>query len=167
MVKRARRRSAAARVRLAVKETTQDVSEKPKARHGRQINPRHKNAIAQLFCLATFLRWGIEVYGVHVAHLRFSNHKAGAYNPGVGRKPDDRWTLPLSPAEHRLQHSMGEGAYCAELGIDPHQIAAALWSASPDTEEMAKVLRDQIISAATPAQLAPNARAMVAKPSLP
>ncbi len=79
-----------------------------------------------MFCIATFIRSGIEVYGVHVAHLRFSSSQAGVKNPGLQRKPHDRWVLPLSPHEHRLQHGMGEKYYWNELGVDPHALAAGL-----------------------------------------
>ena len=44
--------------------------------YGRQLCREHKAAIAGLFCVATAVRFGIERYGVHVAHLRFS---ASAY----------------------------------------------------------------------------------------
>ena len=95
------------------------------------IDRDHKAAVAQLFCIATSIRAGVELYGVHVAHLRFSNAAAGARNPGLQRKPDDRWVLPLSPMEHRRQHAIGEQTYWTELGVDPHAIATALWTASP------------------------------------
>jgi hypothetical protein len=107
---------------------------------GREIDRSHKAAVAQLFCVATFLRCGIEVFGVHVAHLRFSNSQVGVKNPGLQRKPDDRWVLPLSPYEHRLQHSMGERDYWAELGVDPHALAAELHKASPNIEAMLQII---------------------------
>ena len=77
----------------------------------REISREHKRAISRLFCIATAVRHGVERYGVHVAHLRFSEARHGARNPGLQRKPDDRWTLPLCPEEHRLQHTMSESAY--------------------------------------------------------
>ncbi len=91
----------------------------------------HKAAIAQLFCLATALRYGLEKGGVQVAHLRFSSAAHGKFNPGLQRKPHDRWTLPPSPAEHRRQHAGSEIDYWEELGVDPHKIAKALWEESP------------------------------------
>lgn len=130
MIRRARRRGARERPK---------ISSRPI--RGRLIDRSHKAAIAQLFCVATYVRSGVELYGVHVAHLRFSNAAAGAANPGLQRKPDDRWTLPLSPNEHRRQHAMGEAAYWAELSIIPHQLATDLWAASPDLELMSEILR--------------------------
>lgn len=103
---------------------------------GREISAEHKRVIGQLPCVATLARYGVEATGVHVAHLRFSCAGFGAVNPGLQRKPDDRWCLPLSPAEHRLQHSMGEARYWAELGLDPHHLARALWALSPNREAM-------------------------------
>ena len=132
MVRRARRRSRASR---------EGPASPPRPLRGRQIDKPHKAAVARLFCLATHIRTGAEITGVHVAHLRFSNTAAGARNPGLQRKPDDRWTLPLSPNEHRRQHAMGESIYWAELGVDPHRAAAELWAASPAVEAMRQVLR--------------------------
>jgi hypothetical protein len=128
MIKRARRRAPRPKLRSA-------------PLRGRHIDKGHKAAVAQLFCIATFIRHGMEVYGVHVAHLRFSSHRDSATNPGLQRKPDDRWVLPLSPNEHRLQHSMGERAYWEALGVDPHNTAKALSEASPNFEDMRGVLR--------------------------
>ncbi len=134
MVRRARRRTSTPRIRI-------------NTFRGREINREHKAAIAQLFCVATAIRHGIECYGVHVAHIRFSQHYAGARNPGLQRKPDDRWVLPLCAHEHRLQHSMGERDYWAELGVDPHALAAALFDASPDIAEMQLLLQVTLSSA--------------------
>ena len=128
MVKRARRRAPRPKLRGA-------------PLRGREIDRAHKVAVAQMFCVATFIRSGIEVYGVHVAHLRFSNSQAGVKNPGLQRKPNDRWVLPLSPHEHRLQHSMGEKDYWDELGVGPHVLAAGLYAASPCVEDMLGALR--------------------------
>jgi hypothetical protein len=113
-------------------------------RRGRLIAPDHKAAIAELFCVATAARHGVEIYGVQVAHLRFSNAAVGAANPGLQRKPDDRWVLPLSPVEHRLQHRMNEAAYWKELELDPHALASKLWSVTPDARLMEEMLRAAI-----------------------
>jgi hypothetical protein len=140
MIKRARRRAPRPKLRSA-------------PLRGRHIDKGHKAAVAQLFCIATFIRHGVEVYGVHVAHLRFSSHRDSATNPGLQRKPDDRWVLPLSPNEHRLQHSMGERAYWEALRVDAHALAAALYNVSPNIAAMnaelqgeCKILRDATAS---------------------
>jgi hypothetical protein len=128
MIKQARRRAP---------KTAVTMSASPR---GRQLDPEHKAAISRLPCVATLRRHGVLSFGVHVAHLRFSNAAAGARNPGLQRKPDDRWTLPLSPCEHRLQHQMGEADYWSNLGLDPHQLAQALYEHSPDLDAMLEVL---------------------------
>ena len=130
MLKAARRRSAAPK---AV------VLSRPFRR--RRLDKDHKAAVSALCCLATYRRHGLLRFGVHVAHLRFSSAHHGAVNPGLQRKPDDCWTLPLCPEEHRLQHSMGEAAYWAELKLDPHAIATALHQASPDPVAMTDVIK--------------------------
>jgi hypothetical protein len=95
--------------------------------------------------VATAIRFGLEKGGVHVAHIRFSKASANARNPGLQRKPDDRWTLPLCPYEHRLQHSTSEPAYWADLGVDPHELASALWEISPDVLAMTERLRAEVL----------------------
>ena len=128
-------------IRKARKRSKAGSAPTPRPQRGREIDRAHKHAVAQLFCIATYLRHGVEMRGVHVAHLRYSNASAGARNPGLQRKPDDCWTLPLSPAEHRLQHAMGEAAYWRELGCDPHSLARALYAVSSDVAAMEATLR--------------------------
>jgi hypothetical protein len=56
------------------------------------------------------------------AHLRFGEAKVGRLNPGLGKKPDDRWVLPLCRKHHEAQHAAGnERRWWAEVGIDPNQ----------------------------------------------
>ena len=150
-------------LRLTCKERHQAKSYRAMMRRARQRSPQtgsrtepqpmrractqaHKAAIAQLFCLATAIRYGLEKGGVQVAHLRFSSAAHGKVNPGLQRKPHDKWTLPLCPEEHRQQHAGSEQAYWAELGVDPHQIAQDLWNASPNLQEMQRVLRKAMVA---------------------
>lgn len=107
----------------------------------RRSTRAHLAAVAQLFCVATAVRFGLEKTGVHVAHIRFSSAAFAKVNPGLQRKPHDRWVLPLSPHEHRRQHAGSEQAYWAELNIDPHWLAEALWDASPNVQAMQDRLR--------------------------
>lgn len=111
----------------------------------RLLDKAHKGFIARLFCLATKIRTGLEVHGVQVCHVRFALAVAGWENPGLQRKPSDARTLPLSPDEHRLQHSMSEIAFYAELGLAPAEVAALcgeLVAASGDVDAGRRVLRD-------------------------
>jgi hypothetical protein len=97
-------------------------------------NPPHLAAIRRLRCLSC----GRTPCG-EAAHLRMS--APGKPNPGIGRKPEDRWALPLCHWCHMTQHSMGERAYWDQLGIDPIAVAQALFAVSPDIEAMLNVIR--------------------------
>lgn len=74
------------------------------------------------------------------AHIRYSDAAAGKFNPGVGAKPDDKWTVPLSSDEHRRQHSMGERWYWEGVGIDPIEVAKHLYAVSGDYEAGCKIV---------------------------
>lgn len=71
-------------------------------------------------------------YPVEACHIRFASPFHGKRETGLQEKPDDRWTVPLSPEEHRLQHSMNEEAFWRSVNIDPCTVAALLWSCSGD-----------------------------------
>jgi hypothetical protein len=45
----------------------------------------------------------------------------------LGKKPDDRFCLPLHPECHRSQHE-GEAKFWAARGLDPFEIAARLYA---------------------------------------
>ena len=77
---------------------------------------------------------------VQVAHIRYS--VPGRPNPGVGRKPDDRYTIPLCEPHHREQHSRGERLWWESKGIDPLAVADKLYEASGDLEKMEKIIKD-------------------------
>ena len=51
----------------------------------------------------------------------------------MGRKVSDEFTVPLCSTHHRELHGSGnEKAWWAEQGVDPEQIAEALWLESRD-----------------------------------
>ncbi|MFK0273695.1 DUF968 domain-containing protein [Ensifer sp. NPDC090286] len=84
------------------------------------------------------------VYGVQAAHVSYPSLWHGAYGRGKGTKVPDRFALPLSPAEHDLQHSCKLGSerdYWASKGIDPHELANALWGVYCDYEEAEAIVR--------------------------
>lgn len=84
------------------------------------------------------------VYGVQAAHVSYSSHWHGAYGRGMGSKVSDRFALPLSPFEHELQHSGKLGSerdYWASKGIDPHELANALWGVFCDYDESEAIAR--------------------------
>lgn len=80
--------------------------------------------------------------GVEAAHISYPEPRYGKLGRGLGAKESDRWCIPLSPAEHRNQHSMGERAYWAAHGIDPCVVALALSAAYPDTGRALIVIRN-------------------------
>ena len=94
----------------------------------REKQEDHLRFIRNLFCLVTGQS------GVEACHLRFGSLIHGKRGTGLQERPHDRWTVPLCPAEHRIQHSMNEEAYWQSRNIDPLTVAALLWSCSGDTE---------------------------------
>lgn len=66
-------------------------------------------------------------YGVEAAHVSYSNPTYGSYGRGKGTKVSDRWTLPLSPEQHRIQHSMNEAEFYEDRGINPHLISLIIY----------------------------------------
>lgn len=80
-------------------------------------------------------------YGVEAAHVSFASPWYGCYGRGKGTKVADIFALPLHPDEHRKQHSGNEEEYWRQTGIEPHQLANALWaiySAYPEGEATVK-----------------------------
>ena len=78
--------------------------------------------VCQLPCCIT------GVYGVEAAHLSFADPWYGSYGRGRGTKIGDRWVLPLSPEQHRKQHSMSEQRFWDEsYRNNPHVLALTLW----------------------------------------
>ena len=53
---------------------------------------------------------------------------------GVGRKPGDRYAVPLCTACHTKQHRLGELTFWSTLRIDPVSVALRLWTVSSDVE---------------------------------
>lgn len=84
--------------------------------------------------------------GVEAAHLSTASPMHGHYGRGRGTKASDRWTLPLSRAEHSRQHSMNEMAFWAQAGIDPHLLALTLFGLWSDLGEDARPFAEAIIN---------------------
>jgi len=53
---------------------------------------------------------------------------------GVGRKPGDRYAVPLCTACHAKQHRLGELTFWSALRIDPVNVALRLWTISADVK---------------------------------
>src|SRR6516162_10804417 len=60
------------------------------------------------------------------AHVRIGT------DGGVGRKPGDRYAVPLCAACHAKQHRIGELTFWSALRIDPLNVALRLWTISAD-----------------------------------
>ncbi|MFK4062173.1 MULTISPECIES: DUF968 domain-containing protein [Brucella] len=81
-------------------------------------------------------------YGVEAAHIRYAAPHLGKRDTGKAEKPDDRWTVPLSPEMHREQHSMNEQDFWQRYKIDPCQVAMALHGVSGDDEAGLVIIRN-------------------------
>jgi hypothetical protein len=79
---------------------------------------------------------------VEAAHIRFADASYGKRAVGTAEKPDDRWTVPLSPAKHREQHEGSEVSFWDRHNIDPCKVALALYAVSGDDEQASIILRN-------------------------
>ena len=78
------------------------------------------------------------------AHVRYSDARAAKVNPGMGQKPEDRWTVPVCAEHHRGlqgQHSSGEKAWWEGHRIDPIPIASYLWGVSGNYKAGCTIVR--------------------------
>lgn len=82
------------------------------------------------------------VFGVEAAHIRFGSLPHGKRETGVAEKPSDCWVLPLTPGEHRKQHSMNEREFWKEAGIHPLTLAALLFTNTGDDEAGRLIIRN-------------------------
>lgn len=98
---------------------------KPKRERGRQEDAAHLALIRKLPCIITGERERIEA-----AHIRMSDAAYGKRNAGIGQKPDDRWTLPLSAKAHAEQHEGNERWFWERHGLNPLRIAERLYDLS-------------------------------------
>lgn len=77
------------------------------------------------------------------AHVRMASAMHGKAS-GIGRKPADRWALPLCPDHHRLardcQHNGGERLFWDSLGLNPLVICEKLYAARGDLVAMRAVI---------------------------
>lgn len=99
----------------------------------------HLAWIRTLPCLITGTR------PVDPAHIRYGDERYGKRATGAGEKAHDKYVVPLCRAKHDEQHAMNEVDFWIDHGIDPVQVALALWANSGDDE-----IADVIIRAARP-----------------
>lgn len=104
--------------------------------------PSHLDQIRRLPCLLSGGQ-------AEAAHLRFADASYGKEETGLGRKPDDKWCVPLSPILHRLaknsQHSGNERAFWEQFGVDPLKVAVELWK-----HKDARITMERVIVAYQP-----------------
>lgn len=80
-------------------------------------------------------------YGCEACHIRFGDPRYRKAKTPMGRKPDDAYTLPMLPEEHREQHSGNERAFYARYGIaDPCGLALAIYDVTGEHEEAVKLI---------------------------
>lgn len=77
------------------------------------------------------------------AHVRMASAAFGKAS-GLGKKPADRWALPLCAEHHRLarsaQHNQGEALFWDALGISPLLTCEQLYAQRGDLVAMRAVI---------------------------
>lgn len=110
-----------------------------KPRSKRQFAQKHLAFIRRLPCCSCHRDPAGEA-----AHVRMACAEYGKEEAGVGRKPDDRWTVPLCRLCHQdapqAQHRIGERRFWRGVGIDSFQLAMALWSAEGDVAKARNII---------------------------
>jgi hypothetical protein len=73
------------------------------------------------------------------AHVRM---QSGLHNKhgGMGKKPHDKYAVPLCPDCHREQHRIGERAFWSIVGINPLLLAERLYAARGDLVKMRSIV---------------------------
>lgn len=76
-----------------------------------------------------------------LAHLRYSEYKSGKVNPGMGKKPNDIWTMPLCSYHHRMQHSMNEREFWINFKLNPVTYCTMLKCHSGDINKLPEIVK--------------------------
>jgi hypothetical protein len=115
----------------------------------RQRRPRKKDA-AYLAFIRRLPSLVSGQDGCEACHVRYGSPAHGKRHTGMAERPDDRWSVPLTPYEHRLgndsQHSTNERKWWAAHGIDPLAVAGLLY-ASYQAGEDEQIARQICLSA--------------------
>lgn len=74
-------------------------------------------------------------------HIRTGSAIHKKTHTGMQAKPDDAWTLPLLPDEHKAQHSGNELEFWRSHGIDPFELAIKLYENTGDVVACVAILR--------------------------
>jgi hypothetical protein len=110
-------------------------------RRPRVQSKRFLDFIRSLPCLITLSNVGVEA-----AHIRYGDLKYDKRPTGKGERPSDRWAVPLHYAVHRTgpdaQHGTCEREWWERRGIDPCEVATALWECSGVREAGEQIIRE-------------------------
>lgn len=98
------------------------------------------------------LNCGLDPCG-EAAHVRFASAAFGKAS-GLGKKPPDKFALPLCAEDHRLgrraQHTRDEQGFWYELGINPLITAERLYAQRGDLVAMRAVIFSTIATRGQP-----------------
>lgn len=76
------------------------------------------------------------------AHIRAGNPMYRKKRTGKGQRPDDAWSVPLTPDEHRDQHQVNETEWWNRQGVDPFVVAFKLYQVSGDRPAALAIIRE-------------------------
>ena len=115
-----------------------EIARRMQLRQFAERDPVYLARVRQCPCL----RCGADSAG-EAAHLRMASGAHGKAS-AIGKKPADRWALPLCAEHHRLtrraQHTVGERAFWSEIGVNPLLIAERLFAQREDLVAMRAVV---------------------------
>lgn len=100
--------------------------------------PAYLQAVRDCPCLYC----GVDPCG-EAAHVRMASAAFGK-SSGLGKRPDDKWALPLCRDDHlnarHAQHKRSEEAFWASLGINPLIVCERLYAQRGDLVAMRAVV---------------------------
>jgi hypothetical protein len=105
-------------------------------------HPSHLADIRKLPCV----NCGREPCG-EAAHVRMKDIRYRKHNPGIGRKPNDKWVVPLCHECHMAQHARGERQWWVRVsGVDAVKLAHDLWKTRRELEPMRELVLMAFVS---------------------
>lgn len=114
----------------------------PSSREEREGNSApHLSLIRQMPCAVCLRSRPLVIVDPH--HLRSGEALA---ERGVGMRASDRWAVPLCRDDHDALHRLSsrrEKQFFYDGGIDPFDLAVALWVSTGDLERMCNILLTQ------------------------
>ena len=98
----------------------------------------HLSLIRQMPCCVCLVSQPAAIIDPH--HLRGGE---AAAERGVGMRASDKWAVPLCRIHHDALHRIASGRekqWFYDGGVDPYDLAVALWSGTGDLERMVNIL---------------------------